>query len=39
MVSNNTWSSHDLESMRDELTNRVAKHGGAAGEYWWSFRK
>jgi radical SAM superfamily enzyme YgiQ (UPF0313 family) len=39
MVSNNTWSSHDLKSMRDELTNRVAKHGGTSGEYWWSFRK
>lgn len=39
MVSNSTWSSSDLVSMRDELTNRVAKHGGAAGEYWWSFRK
>jgi len=39
MVSNSTWSSSDLVSMRNELTNRVAKHGGAAGEYWWSFRK
>lgn len=39
MVSNNTWSSLDLMSMRDELTNRVAKHGGTSGEYWWSFRK
>ena len=39
MVSNRTWSSRDLMSMRDELTNRVAKHGGSAGEYWWSFRK
>lgn len=39
MVSNNTWSSRDLLSMRDELTDRVAQHGGASGEYWWSFRK
>lgn len=39
MISNHSWSSRDLVAMRDELTNRVAKHGGEAGEYWWSFRK
>ena len=39
MLSNFSWSAHDLISMRDELTNRVAKQGGVSGEYWWSFRK
>jgi radical SAM superfamily enzyme YgiQ (UPF0313 family) len=39
MLSNHSWSAQDLIAMRDELNNRVAKQGGTAGEFWWSFRK
>ncbi len=39
MLSNHSWSAQDLIAMRGELNNRVAKEGGSAGEFWWSFRK
>jgi radical SAM superfamily enzyme YgiQ (UPF0313 family) len=39
MISNRTWSEHDLTAMRAELNERVAKRGGEGGEYWWSFWK
>lgn len=39
MRSNHTWSAHALEAMRAELNDRVARQGGASGEFWWSFRK
>lgn len=39
MLSNHTWSAQDMLAMREELNNRVARHGGEAGEFWWSFRK
>lgn len=39
MRSNHSWSAWDLQSMRQELNDRVAGYGGAQGEYWWSFRK
>lgn len=37
MLSNHTWSAAELAAMREELNNRVGKHGGQVGEYWWSF--
>lgn len=39
MTSNHTWSAAALAAMRNDLTDRVARHGGQAGEFWWSFRK
>lgn len=39
MRSNHTWSEAELTAMRHELAEKVARHGGEAGEFWWSFRK